>query len=81
MNISDEAVEAAAKAAYENVRPKMGFPSGFDGAPEPMQETYRGIARAGLEAAAPHLMAEAWEQGRVTGSESIRQPNPYRSQA
>ncbi len=49
--IPTRAVHAAAKAAYEDVRPRMGFPTGFDKAPEPIKDTYRSMALAALEAA------------------------------
>lgn len=56
--IPAEAVEAAAEASYEQVRPRMGFPTGFDDAPEPLRQTYLDLARAALEAAAPHMLAD-----------------------
>ena len=44
-----------------------------------------GIVRAALEAAAPHMLAEAWEDGgrAATGTHDTGYParNPYRSQA
>ena len=51
MNISDEAVEAAAKALYER---KFG-PEGWDGLPDKPRKQYADDARFILEAAAPHL--------------------------
>jgi hypothetical protein len=56
--ITEEAVYAAAEAAYDHVRPRMGFPTGFADAPEPLRATYLTMQRAALEAAEPHL----WRQ-------------------
>jgi hypothetical protein len=61
MNIPDEAVEVAAKAILR------GTDEGH--------HAYK-IAYATLEAAAPHLMAAAWEQGREDGYH--HRPNPYK---
>jgi hypothetical protein len=60
MNISDEAVEAAARA-YTHAAPYLSAENAI---------------REALEAAAPHLMAEAWEQGWDAEG---WQANPYRS--
>lgn len=72
--ISEAAVEAAAKAIFDNVEviQTRGYAAE--------------IARLAIEAAAPHMLAEAWEQGRdaeFQRSVMKRQtdPNPYRSQA
>ena len=46
----NEAVEAGAEAAFEAARPVMGFPTGFAGAPAPLQDTYRRMAEAALTA-------------------------------
>ena len=61
--IPDEAVEAAARAIFES-RSRMEW--------NEMNELFRGAkestrkeARAALEAAAPHLMAAAWERGQA----------------
>jgi len=64
MNINDEAVEAAAKV-WLRLSLKQG------------SWTLEGNVRAALEAAAPHLMAVAWERGREDGYH--HRPNPYRS--
>ena len=74
MNISDEAVEAAlaASRAYESQR-------SMDNAEKQM--------RAIVDAAAPFIAAEAWDEGRGAGfrdayaDEAEEEPNPYRSQA
>ena len=67
-----EAVEAAAEAAYGAVCPMMGFPATLEHAPSPLQETYRGIARAALEAAAAYMLESAYEQGWEDGREGTR---------
>lgn len=61
MNIPDEAVEAAAKALYQNTL------TSWDGAHARTKELCRRDARAALEAAAPHLLAEAWREGCAEG--------------
>jgi len=43
-------VDAAAVAIYQHARPFMNFPTDFQDAPRPLQATYRGMARAALEA-------------------------------
>lgn len=68
--IPAEAVEAAAEVAAR----REGY--GWD--------EYREVAREILEAAAPYLMAQAWDEGREEGYEAGRdrgaeeKPNPYR---
>lgn len=72
--ISDEAVEAAAKAIL----------SGMD----ERHHAYK-IAYAALEAAAPYMVADAWEAGADAYYSQLSKvsfgfdfiPNPYRSQA
>lgn len=56
--ITEEAAWVAAEAAYEHVRPRMGFPTAFANAPEPIQATYLNMQRAALEAAEPHLTGQ-----------------------
>ena len=68
MNISDEAVEAAAMAIYAV--------NGYDGSGFELDD-YRKDARAALEAAAPHLMAQAADELVDAGYEVTF--NPYRS--
>jgi len=38
-------------------------------------------ALAALEAAAPHVLAEAWERGYHTGGAEFEADNPYRTEA
>jgi hypothetical protein len=70
VNISDEAVHVALSAYYASIDADNGGPL-VD-------------MRAALEAAAPHLMAVAWDEGHEEGYEAGRdrgtpeQPNPYR---
>lgn len=66
--IPTEAARAAVKAARES----------FGGeAPRGM----RAAIHAALEAAAPYMLADAWDEG-FEGSQGVYpQPNPYRSQA
>ena len=74
--ISDEAVEAAAKAYHRALRQRKTGPNALLEA---------------LDAAAPYLKAEAWDEGWEAGSDdetdsywgprSVTTPNPYRSQA
>lgn len=78
--ISDEAVEAAAKAVYHTSGRARQMPYSV------AREACESEARAVLEAAAPHLMAAAWDEGRGAGfrdayvDEEEEEPNPYRSQ-
>ena len=71
--ISDEAVEAAGKAILANAEVIQTLEYATD------------IARWAIEAAAPHLMAEAWDEGEHAGylnrgaeAFGLRRPNPYR---
>ena len=73
MNISDEALEAALNAFA---------PPRADRTPH-IRQQYEKKIRAALEAAAPHLMAAAWDEGieaGVDGSvpECDYARNPYR---
>lgn len=61
--IPAEAVEAAVQAIYEHAN--LGAPWG-DAAPD-WREAYRASVLAGLEAAAPHMLAEAWQAGHAAG--------------
>jgi hypothetical protein len=64
MSISDEAVEAA-KVAFDETNGGL------------FEDEYAfNVARRVLEAAAPHIALEAWEQGRVDGYH--HRPNPYK---
>jgi hypothetical protein len=82
-NIPDAAVDAAAKAYYD-----LGF-SSWEGAHEDTREVQRDDMRAALEAAAPHLMSQAWDEGEAAGQDNAdsnrgydieHKRNPYRSQ-
>lgn len=74
MDIPDKAVEAAEKAVIDAMI-KDGPDGHIDG--------YDVITRAALEAAAPYMLAEAWEQGAQAEEDcpplSRRPSNPYRS--
>lgn len=84
--IPEEAVEAAARAIYQ------GFHSSYkwEDAPD-FEGGFRSIslkqARMAVEAATPHIAAQAWEAGRKQGflggwnPEYLPAPNPYRGQA
>lgn len=74
--ISDESVEAAARVVADHV----GY--GWVGA------DHRELAREILEAAAPYMLAEAWDEGMEAMYEStshewppIPETNPYRSKS
>lgn len=93
MNISNEAVEAAARAmailddndgcflevdawkAMEDWE-RDAHPENYPGMSIEDCAYWIRVAKAGLEAAAPHLMAAAWEQGREDGYH--HRPNPYK---
>lgn len=81
MDIPEEAVDAAVDAL---VASRLGDHKGING------EEFVEAARAALEAAAPHMLAEAWEEGEVAGQDNRdsnrgynieHKYNPYRSQA
>jgi hypothetical protein len=84
MNISDEAVEAAAKPLWEPNEHDDTWASEF-----PTYKDYlKAEARKVLEAAAPYLMAQAWDEGGVAAierehtygrEEKAKYSNPYRS--
>jgi len=86
MSVPDEAVEAAAKAASkDDAEPNWYLET------ERFRNTWRIRMRAALEAAAPILMSEAWDEGVNDGTwnaehhfqiaNGTRQEieNPYRS--
>lgn len=67
MNIPDEAVEAAAQAWEEACEQGKAGPG------------YRDAWSAAIEAAAPLLMARAWDEGNYAGADrSENHANPYR---
>lgn len=78
MNIPDEAVEAVAKVFYEDGWTGPPFWESLD-ADDPSRLEYLATTRTALEAAAPHLLAEAWDEGLDAGLNGGWN-NPYRSQ-
>jgi hypothetical protein len=82
MNISDAAVEAAAKWLHDN-NCRSAIHSGH---PADMEcYGWREEARELLETAAPHIMSEAWDDGHDAGftfgafqGRVKETPNPYR---
>jgi hypothetical protein len=77
--IPAEAVEAAAKAAFARTHPHGNFRLAI----RELQDRYLSEARAALEAAAPYMLAEAWEEGYTLGyadcanKQESNRPNPY----
>ena len=61
-----EAVEAAAKAAYESTMEEGDTPWEHFGGSSYL-DYFRDHARAALEAAMPQLMGQAWDDGATTG--------------
>ena len=74
--IPDEAVEAAARGLAQQKWPTaIGV---WDSFGQNMQDGFRDQARAALEAAAPHLMRVAWDEGwEAHGDWGGPTPNPY----
>ena len=73
MNIPEEAIEAAARAMHPEVWDKALFVREYGEMAGRVhmrraQKEWLGIARAALEAAAPLLMAQAWDEGRAHGA-------------
>jgi len=96
MNVSDAAVEAAARAMAPAVwGPSVWQFAAHGEAPadarDRVQQQALQDARAALEAAAPHMLAEAWDEGSVAGwvesglphswnaENKLRNSNPYRT--
>lgn len=75
--ISDEAVEAAAEAAHLSKLTGVRW----DDIPQWKKVDRLSEARAALEAAAPYVAAEAWDEGRESVDFDSCGLNPYRSQA
>lgn len=80
--ISNEAVEAAARAAYNLTHTTKWVQLSLGYKRELML-----TARAALEAAAPHMLAEAWMEGEAAGyvnhaaeHRGDEYANPYRMQ-
>jgi len=83
--ISDEAVEAAARAiALDRSSVDWMSAEEWDGIlPDRYKETYRSKARAALKAAAPFIAAQAWDEGHDhcfhVENPDRKDHNPYRS--
>jgi hypothetical protein len=88
MQISDEAVEAAARETYR-VAAEFAYESdSWDDLSDGQREAFAEDARTILEAAAPYIAAEAWDRCAASivdehGNRLIpyENTNPYRSQA
>lgn len=77
MSINDEVVEAAARASHRRWEGKVSSWSKEDPV---TRANYLEDARITLEAAAPHLMAAAWDDGATDGHlYGIKARNPYRA--
>lgn len=61
-------VRVAAAAAFNSVREYMGFPTDFEGAPEPLQARYMDMQRAAFAAAA--AFTAAWRLRASCGAPS-----------
>ena len=81
--IPDAAVEAAARA-HQEMRARLGY-STWEELNEMGQVWRLEHMRVALEAAAPHMLAEAkadaWDEGKNVRRCDGVPPNPYRSQA
>jgi len=82
MNISDEVVEAAARAGYK-VAVFADETASWDDLSEDQCQVWIDDARHILEAVAPHLMAQAWDEGadaefQRSVMKRQRDANPYR---
>lgn len=83
--ISDEAVEAAAKALWQTDQHDDAWVNEYT----EYMDYLRAEATKALEAAAPYIAARAWEEGEKTGYSNClavehgleQATNPYRSQA
>ena len=77
--IPDEAVEAAARAYWDGHYKTTSDPEWRDAVASPHRDDETGqvrdMMRAALEAAAPHLMAAAWDECVASDTAWI---NPYR---
>jgi len=80
MNIPDEAVEAAANELHD----REGYSISLADSPKYRKDYYRALATEVLEAAAPYMLAQAWDEGREADDFEVSigfDANPYRSQA
>jgi hypothetical protein len=83
--IPADAVEAAAKALATDRKAEHWFSEEeWEGIiADQYKEPYRRKARAALEAAAPYILAQAWEEGYTLGyadcanKQESNRPNPY----
>jgi len=75
--IPDAAVEAAARAVFE----QQYEPEEWKLVVWQTRQRHLDDARLALDAAAPHLMAQAWDEGKDVRRCDGVPPNPYRSQA
>lgn len=66
VSVGDEAVQAAAWEIYKDLFAGHAA-SQLDQVGRPIRDACLRKARAALEAAAPHMLAEAWEEGRLVG--------------
>lgn len=77
--IPAQAVEAAAKAIFEEVF----APNIWVEEDEIYKNQFRDSMRRALDAAAPHMQAQAWEEGYTLGyadcanKQESNRPNPY----
>lgn len=56
--VSGVPAEAIARAMYDSMRDRMHFPTDWDGAPEPLRQSYRDMASAALPALREQIAAE-----------------------
>jgi hypothetical protein len=79
--IPAQAVEAAALAVFVQSYERADW----NLVVHQTKQRYIRDARTALEAAAPHMLAEAWEEGRQAEEDAPplhrAAPNPYRSQS
>lgn len=66
MSIPEQAVEAAAKVTFEGLF-DLDESDKWEDVSATEREPYERQARAALEAAAPHMLAQAFDQGRKSG--------------
>lgn len=86
--ISDEALEDAAHAIYSVNRKKEVSERTYEERWPRHRFAYKVLARAALEAAAPDMLAEAWDAAVIEGescgwilgnaTDDLRNRNPYR---
>ncbi len=74
--ITDEAIEAAAKAIYETPHDSLSR-DGYDRAPRDIQKLYLAEAEAALEAALPHLAPQPQPVDREALERLVNGANHY----